>query len=128
MDVKAKASRSCLAIQLITVPVGACLSALLNQLTLVLFQRLHPQYPRLHTMGIWGNPPDHLHFLHNLGPVGILVIAALATGAVAALTFRAKPTLADRLNVFLVSASNLFLLASLASYTLGALQLIGPIR
>ena len=120
-------SKSYLAIQLLTAPLATFFAAVFNISTLVRFQAVFPGYPRFVTLGTF-MPPDHLHFLHDIGPAGIIGFSLVVTTVMLVFSFVGRPKIANAVNFILLVRSFLFFLGVFVSYTIGLLGLTYFIR
>src|SRR4029077_12873832 len=116
MDNRRGSSKSYLAIQLLTAPPATFFAAVFNTSTLERFQAAFPGYPRFIIMSIF-TPPDHLRFLHQIGPVGIIGFTTVITLVMLIFTFVGRPKVANAINFILLVCSTLFLLGVFVSYT-----------
>ncbi len=120
-------SKSYLAIQLLTVPPATFFAAVFNTSTLQRFQAAFPGYPRVVYIGTF-TPPDHLRFLHDIGPAGIVGFAILTTIVMLVFSFVGRPKTANVVNFILLVCLLLFFLGVFVSYTIGLLGLTYFIR
>lgn len=119
-------SKAYLAIQLLIVPVATFFAVVFNESTLERYKAIDPGYPHIVTFGYF-TPPEHLHFLHMIGPTGIIGFSIYTTALILVFSFVGRPRVANAINFVLLLLSVLFFLAVFVSYIIGLLGLT-PVR
>lgn len=107
-----------LAAQLLIVPLATLFAALFTNATLNHYQAIFPGYPELVTVGP-RTPPEYVHLVHLLGPIGIVLISTLLTVVITVLSFLGNPRTSNAVNFVLFIGSIWFLLGVIVSNVAG---------
>jgi hypothetical protein len=108
--------------QLLVVPVATFFAVAFNDSTMDRYKAIYPEYPRVVTVSPM-MPPEHLHFLHMLGPAGIVGFSVLVTILMLVFSFVGSRGFGNGINFMLLLCSILLFLGVFVSYIIGLLRL-----
>jgi hypothetical protein len=122
MDRLRGSSKSYILMQLFVTPVATFFAVVFNDSTFDRYKAIYPEYPRVVTLSLT-MPPEHLHFLHQFGPAGIVGFSLFVTTLMLVFSFVGSRGMANGINFTLLLCSIFFFVGVFVSYIVGLLRL-----